>query len=95
MDVGLDNLADEEGDHGRLAGPRLGLGDDAAEGDDWDASVLLDGYGLDDGRIWRGGDGALLDGYALDGGRISRGGDGACGGHARRGAGGDWREAAS
>ena len=46
MDVGLDNLADEEGDHGRLAGPRLGLGDDAAEGDDWDASVLLDGYDL-------------------------------------------------
>ena len=56
MDVGLDNLADKEGDHGRLAGPRLGLGDDAVDGDDWDDGALLDGYSLDNGRIWRGGD---------------------------------------
>ena len=95
MDVGLDNLADKEGDHGRLAGPRLGLGDDAVDGDDWDDGALLDGYALDDGWIWRGGDGALLDGYALDDGRIWRGGDGACRGHARRGAGGDCRAAVS
>lgn len=69
MDVGLVDLADEEGDHGGLAGPRLGLGDDAADGDDWDDGALLDGYA---GRIWRGGDDAW-------GGHARRGAGGDCG----------------
>ena len=43
--------------------------------------------------VGSGGEVTLLDGYALDDDQIWRGGDGACGGHARRGAGGDFRGA--
>ena len=46
VDVGLDDLAYGEGDHGGLAGAGLGLGDDVAASDDGDDGPLLDGGGL-------------------------------------------------
>lgn len=45
-DGGVYDLADGERDHGGLAGPGLGLGDDVAAADDGEDGALLDGGGL-------------------------------------------------